>query len=52
MNIGLAVFDANVTDSSNAVVYRQRPIHRKGRLINLGRPVDIFLREPSSPIIE
>lgn len=52
LNIGLAVFDANVTDSSSALVYRQRPLYRKGRLINLGRPVDIFLREPSFQKIE
>ena len=52
LNIGLAVFDVSVTDSSKAVVYRQRPVAREGRLIKLGRPVDIFLREPHSQIIE
>ena len=44
LNIGLAVFDANVTDSSKAIVYRQRPSAIEGKLIKLGRPVDIFLR--------
>ena len=52
LNIGLAVFDASVTDSSRAVVYRQRPVAREGRLIKLGRPVDIFLREPPAQILE
>ena len=52
LNIGLAVFDVSVTDSSKAVVYRQRPVAREGRLIKLGRPVDIFLREPHSQIFE
>ena len=52
LNIGLAVFDASVTDSTKAVVYRQRPAAREGRLIKLGRPVDIFLREPPAQIIE
>ena len=52
LNIGLAVFDASVTDSSKAVVYRQRPVAREGRLIKLGRPVDIFLKQPPSLILE
>ena len=52
LNIGLAVFDASVTDSSKAVVYRQRPLAREGRLIKLGRPVDIFLKEPPAQILE
>ena len=52
LNIGLAVFDASVTDSSKAVVYRQRPVAREGSLIKLGRPVDIFLRQPPAQILE
>ncbi len=44
LNIGLAVFDAAVQDSSAAVVYRQRPAAKEGRMINLGRPVDVFLK--------
>ena len=52
LNIGLAIFDASVTDSSKAVVYRQRPVAREGRLIKLGRPVDIFLREIPTQIFE
>ena len=52
LNIGLAVFDPSVIDSSKAVVYRQRPIAREGRLIKLGRPVDIFLRESPSQKFE
>jgi eukaryotic-like serine/threonine-protein kinase len=46
LNIGLAVFSPEVEDSSQAVVYRQRPEAREGRMINLGRNVDIFLRMP------
>ena len=45
LNIGLAVFDSSVKDSSLAVVYRQRPVAREGRMINLGRNVDIFLKQ-------
>tara|TARA_Y100001954_G_scaffold94369_2_gene103264 strand:+ start:1174 stop:1971 length:798 start_codon:yes stop_codon:yes gene_type:complete len=52
LNIGLSVFDASVTDSSKAVVYRQRPAAREGRLIKLGRPVDIFLKQPPEQILE
>lgn len=44
LNIGLTVFDSNVQDSSRAVVYRQRPEVRNGRMINLGRPVDVYLK--------
>ena len=44
LNIGIAVFDAAVKDSSTAIVYRQRPVAKEGRMINLGRPVDIFLK--------
>ena len=46
LNIGLAVFDSSVKDSTKAVVYRQRPVAENGKLINLGRNVDIFLMEP------
>ena len=52
LNIGLAVFDSSVSDSSKAVVYRQRPKASEGRLIKLGRPVDIFLREPPTQTLE
>lgn len=45
LNIGLAVFDSSVKDSSAAIVYRQRPVAKEGRMINLGRNVDIFLKE-------
>ena len=44
LNIGLTVFDSDVQDSSRAVVYRQRPEARNGRMINLGRPVDVYLK--------
>ena len=52
LNIGLAVFDSSVKDSTKAVVYRQRPVAENGKLINLGRNVDIFLKEPIFEEIE
>jgi beta-lactam-binding protein with PASTA domain len=42
LNIGAEVFDADVTDSSKAKVYRQIPPFRVGEEIVQGRTVDFF----------
>lgn len=52
LNIGLAVFNENVIDSSKAIVYRQRPVAKEGRMIKLGSPVDVFLHQPLDKNIE
>ena len=43
INLGLVLYDSSVDDSTNAVVYRQRPSKEENEMINLGRNVDIFL---------
>ena len=44
LNIGLAIFDEEVTDSASAIIYSQRPKSSDGKMINLGRNVDVFLK--------
>jgi len=46
INLGLVLYDADVRDSSSAVVYRQRPSASENKMINLGRNVDIYLKSP------
>lgn len=48
INLGLVLYDENVSDSSSAVVYRQRPIATENKMINLGRNVDIYLKSADS----
>ncbi len=44
LNVGLAVYDKNVKDSTTAIIYSQRPNATEGKMINLGRNVDVFLK--------
>jgi beta-lactam-binding protein with PASTA domain len=44
LNVGLAVFDENVKDSTTAIIYSQRPKAAEDKMINLGRNVDVFLK--------
>ena len=48
INLGMVSFDTRVTDSANAVIYRQRPSFDENPLINLGMNVDIYLKSPSN----
>ena len=44
LNIGLTLFDSDVIDSTNAVIYKQSPNPEDAKLINLGREIDVFLK--------
>lgn len=44
LKVGLVVFDKDVVDSSNAVIYNQSPNSDKVSMINLGRNIDVFLK--------
>ena len=44
LNIGLALFDSEVIDSANAIIYKQNPNPQDAKLINLGREIDVFLK--------
>ncbi|MBL6873405.1 MAG: PASTA domain-containing protein [Flavobacteriales bacterium] len=46
INLGLVLYNDNVTDSSTAVIYRQRPTASENKMINLGMNVDIYLKSP------
>ena len=48
INLGLILYNDNVTDSSTAVIYRQRPTASENKMINLGRNVDIYLKSPDA----
>ncbi len=48
INLGLVLYNDNVTDSSTAVIYRQRPTASENKMINLGRNVDIYLKSPDA----
>lgn len=44
INLGMVSFDTDVQDSSEAIIYRQRPSFEDNTLINLGRNVDVYLK--------
>jgi hypothetical protein len=44
LKIGLAIYDANVIDSANAIIYNQIPASTDIELINLGRNIDVYLK--------
>ena len=44
LNIGMVIFDTDVLDTVTAIIYDQRPTWKEGRMIRLGRPVDVFLK--------
>jgi len=46
LNIGIAVFNTDVLDSNNAIVYKQKPSFKENRFIKLGTDIDIFLKNP------
>ena len=48
LKVGLVVFDKDVIDSTNAVIYSQSPNPEKVSMINLGRNIDVFLKSNSS----
>ncbi len=48
LKVGLVVFDKDVIDSSNAVIYNQSPNSDKVSMINLGRNIDVYLKSFNS----
>ena len=48
LKVGLVVFDNDVIDSSNAVIYNQSPNSDKVSMINLGRNIDVYLKSFNS----
>mgnify|MGYP001026357008 FL=1 len=44
LNLGAVIFDEGITDSANAVVYRQNPKVNEKRKIKLGTSIDIYLQ--------
>ncbi len=52
LNLGLIIYESSVVDSTKAVVYRQRPVVTEERLIKLGKPVDVFLRQAMDEVKE
>lgn len=46
LNIGGVVYDNNVTDSANAIIYKQRPLSGSGNTISQGEAIDVWLKTP------
>jgi beta-lactam-binding protein with PASTA domain len=43
LNSGAVVADENVTDTLNAIVYKQIPDYGEGHSIRIGEPIDLFV---------
>ncbi len=48
LKLGLIVYDRNVKDSTNAVIYNQIPTPNNVSMINLGRNIDVYLKSDNS----
>ena len=48
LKLGLIVYDRNVKDSTNAVIYKQIPTPNNVSMINLGRNIDVYLKSDNS----
>jgi beta-lactam-binding protein with PASTA domain len=46
LNLGSVIYDDNVTDSTKAIIYKQRPLPSNSSIISQGSAVDIWLKEP------
>ncbi|MGZ5242893.1 MAG: PASTA domain-containing protein [Bacteroidia bacterium] len=46
LNLGAVIYDNDVTDSTNAIIYRQRPLPGSGTTISQGEAIDLWLKKP------
>ncbi|MCH8515799.1 MAG: PASTA domain-containing protein [Cyclobacteriaceae bacterium] len=50
LNIGSVVWDKNIEDSAEVIIYRQIPPFSKNKYINIGKSIDVFVTEDSSKV--
>jgi beta-lactam-binding protein with PASTA domain len=50
LSIGSEIFDKSVTDTAEAIVYRQFPVFKNDEKVNMGRAIDLFYTQDDSKI--
>jgi beta-lactam-binding protein with PASTA domain len=50
LSVGSEIFDKSVTDTAEAIIYRQFPIFKNGEKVNMGRAIDLFYTQDDSKI--
>ena len=50
LNIGSVVWDKDIQDSSEVIIYRQIPAFSKKTYINIGKSIDVFVTEDSAKV--